>query len=67
MSEPIGYTSEIRIERIKGPHRRAYLPETPDPIHFGVHSEIAEHYDVDPNLHNTHATTIDHVIAATAG
>ena len=67
MSETIVYTAEIRIERVKGPHRRAYLPETPAPIHFGVHSEIAEHYNVDPNVHNPHATTLDYVIAATAG
>ena len=67
MSEPTGYTAEIRMEWIKGPYRRAYLPETPDPILNGVHSEIAEHYNVDPNLHNPHATTLNHVIAATAG
>ena len=67
MSEKIVYTSNIRIERVKGPHRRAYLPETQDPVHFGVHSEIAEHYNVDSNVHDPHATTLDHVIAAAAG
>ena len=67
MSEPTGCTAEIRIERIKGPYRRAYLSGTPDPILYGVHSEIVEHYNVDPNLHNPHATALDHVIAATAG
>ncbi|HEY5668487.1 MAG TPA: hypothetical protein VIS10_00740 [Anaerolineales bacterium] len=61
------YTSEIRIERIKGPHRLAYLPVTPAPVHFGVHSEIAEHYNIDSNVHNPYAATIDYVIAATGG
>ena len=67
MSDEVVYTSQIRIERVKGPLRRAYLPQTPDPIFFGVHSEVAEHYGVDPNVHEPHATTLDHVVAAAAG
>jgi len=35
---------------------------------FSVHGAIAEHYKVDPaNLKESHASTIDYVIAATAG
>jgi len=37
------------------------------PVKFGVHSEIAEHYGVDPQVHEPHATTLDYVVAATAG
>lgn len=61
------YTSRVRIERIKGPLRRAYLPVEEAPALFGVHSEIAEHYKVDPNVHEPHATTLDYVVAATGG
>ena len=61
------YTSKTRIERIKGPLRRAYLPQVKDPIKFGVHSEIAEHYGVDPNVHEPQAATLDYVVAAAAG
>ena len=61
------YTSHVRIERVKGPVRRAYLPEESEPTFFGVHSEIAEHYGVDTNVHDPHATTLDYVVAATAG
>jgi hypothetical protein len=61
------YRSHVRIERVKGPLRRAYLPARPDPILFGVHSEIAEHYGVDPQVHEPHATTLDYVVAAAAG
>jgi len=61
------YTSLVRIERVKGPRRRAYLPAESDYIWFGVHSEVAEHYGVDTNVHEPHATTLDYVIAAAAG
>ena len=67
MSNEVVYTSNIRIERVKGPLRRAYLPQEEEPVFFGVHSEIAEHYKVDPNVHEPHATTIDYVISATGG
>jgi hypothetical protein len=67
MADPVVYRSQIRIERVKGPLRRAYLPAAEDPVHFGVHSEIAEHYGVDPAVHEPYTTTIDYLVAATAG
>lgn len=67
MSEKVVYTSRVRIERVKGPRRRAYLPVEDEPIWFGVHSEIAEHYGVDTAVHDPHAATLDYVVAATAG
>ena len=67
MSDDIVYTSRVKIERVKGPVRRAQLPQTRDPIWFGVHSEVAEHYGVDPESVPPHATTLDYVVAATGG
>ncbi|MCZ6675948.1 MAG: hypothetical protein O7E52_01735 [Candidatus Poribacteria bacterium] len=67
MSEETVYTSQVRIERVKGPLRRAYLPQEENPVLFGVHSEVAEHYGVDPQIHEPHATTLDYVVASTAG
>lgn len=67
MNEPVVYTSRVKIERIKGPLRRAYIPQEDDPVLFGVHSEIAAHYGVDPQVHEPHATTLDYIVAATAG
>ena len=66
MTDPVAYRSKIRIERLKGPWRRAYLPmgETVD---FGVHDEVAEHYGVDSKVHAPHSTTLDYLVAATAG
>ena len=64
----VAYTSNIRIERRKGPVRIAYLPGESQPVTFSVHGAIAEHYKVDPaTLTESHAATIDYVIAATAG
>ncbi len=44
MSDSVAYRSKVRIERVKGPLRRAYLPVEEKPTLFGVHSEIAQHY-----------------------
>ena len=64
MSE-VTYTANIRIERISGPNRNAFLPATADPVAFGVHGAIAEHYGVD--VKTPTATTLDYVIAAAGG
>jgi hypothetical protein len=61
------YRSEARIERVQGPLRRAFLPGEREPIAFGVHGAIAEHYGRAPGTYEPHAATIDYVVAATAG
>ena len=67
MSDAVVYRSRVRIERVKGPLRRAYLPVEEQPIFFAVHDEIAEHYKTDMTIHEAHAATLDYVVAATAG
>lgn len=62
------YTANVRIERVKGPVRLAYLPGESQPITFSLHGAIAEPYKVSPaSIGESHASTIDYVIAATAG
>jgi len=62
------YISNIRIERKKGPLRIAQLPGEANPVVFSVHDEIARHYGVDEkNLPESHAATIDYVVAAAGG
>jgi len=62
------YASNVRIERVKGPLRIAYLPGESQPVMFSVHGAIAEHYRIDPAmLKESHAATLDYVVAATAG
>jgi hypothetical protein len=61
------YRSEVKIERLKGPLRRATLPGETAPVLFGVHGAVAEHYGRAPGTFEPHATTLDHVVAATGG
>jgi hypothetical protein len=57
----------VRIERLGGPQRLAHLPAEEEPVVFGVHSEVAEHYGVQPGTLEPHATTLDYVVAAAGG
>ena len=67
MAEPVVYRSRVRVEPVKGPLRRAYLPAEQEPVIFGLHSEVAEHYGVDMKANEPHATTLDYLVAAAAG
>jgi len=61
------YVSKSRIERKQGPLRIAYLPGESQPVVYSVHGEIAAHYKVDPaKLKESHSSTLDYVISATA-
>jgi hypothetical protein len=62
------YTSRVQIVRDRGPLRTAQLPGESQPVRFSVHGAIAKHYKIDPAaIGESHAATIDYVIAATAG
>jgi hypothetical protein len=63
----VAYVSKVRIERVKGPLRRAYLPAEPEPVLFGVHGAVAKHYGVTMEEREAHATTLDYVVAAATG
>ena len=66
MSEVV-YESRVEIRRLGGPTRSAKLPAESDLVLFGTHGAIAEHYGVDVNKIEPHATTLDYVVAATGG
>ncbi|MEX0836610.1 MAG: hypothetical protein WD010_10990 [Nitriliruptor sp.] len=61
------YTSNVRIVRDRGPVRSAQLPGRDQPVTFGVHGAIAEHYGVGPDDYPSDATTIDYLVAAAGG
>lgn len=61
------YRPVIRIERFAGSLRKAQLPAESGPTFFGTHGELAAHYGRAPGTYEPHATTLDHVIAATGG
>jgi hypothetical protein len=63
----VAYVSSVRIERVAGPLRLAYLPVEKEPIRFGVHGAVAAHYGVSPEVSEPHATTLDYVVAAAGG
>ena len=64
---PVVYISKVRIERVKGSLRRAHLPAKGEPVVFGVHDEVAEHYQASPGTYEPQSTTLDYVVAAAAG
>jgi hypothetical protein len=66
MNEP-AYVSRVRVFRDQGPIRRAYLPIEPEPVYFGTHGAVREHYGTVPGQYPEHATTLDYVVAAAAG
>jgi hypothetical protein len=61
------YRSEVRIERVRGPVRKAYLPAERDPVIFGVHGAVEVHYKIPPGAFEPRATTLDYIVAAAAG
>jgi hypothetical protein len=63
----VAYVSRVRVEPVKGRVRRAHLPAVEEPVTFGVHSEVAEHYGVSPEEEEPHASTLDYVVAAAGG
>ena len=67
MMSDVVYRSEVRIERIRGPLRKAWIPSEAEPVMFGVHGPVAAHYfkEPPPDL-EPHATTLDYIVASTA-
>ena len=63
----VTYVSNVRIERLAGPLRLAYLPAESKPVVFGVHGAVAKHYGVSPEVSEPHATTLDYIVAAAGG
>lgn len=63
----VAYRSKVRIERIKGSLRHAFLPEEPQPVKLGTHGAVAAHYGARPGAYEPHATTLDSLVAAAAG
>ena len=65
----VAYVSEVRVERRGGPLRAAYLPGEDEPVLYGMHGAIAEHYGAQPgeHPHPSHASTIDHLVGAALG
>lgn len=59
------HTSRIRLEKIKGAIRHAFVDGFDQPIRFGVHGGIKKFYGVEPE--EEVPATLDYMIAAVAG
>ncbi len=59
------HTSRLRIEKLKGPLRHAYLEGFTQPIRFGVHGAIKKFYGVEPE--EEVPATLDYLVAAVGG
>jgi len=59
------HISRVRIEKDKGPTRRAYIENFPEPVRYGVHGGVKKFYGVEPP--EDLPTTLDHLVAAVAG
>jgi hypothetical protein len=63
----VTYLSQVRVEPVEEKIRLAYVPAEDEPVVFGVHSEVAEHYGVSPDDEEHHPTTLDYLVAAAGG
>ena len=61
------YNSRVKVEPVEGTIRRAHMPAKEEPVFFGVHSEIAEHYAGSADVEERHPSTLDYLVAAAAG
>ena len=63
----VKYVSKVKVKPVGGKIRRAEVPGEDEPVIFGVHSEVAEHYGVSPGEEEPHATTLDYLVASAGG
>jgi hypothetical protein len=64
----LAYVAKAKIERRKGPLRYAHVAGESAPVIFSVHGAIADHYGVNPaDIGESHATTLDYLVAAVGG
>ncbi len=59
----VSYVSRVKVEPVGGLIRRAHVPAE-EPVLFGGHDEIAEHYGASPDEVEPHAATLDSLVAA---
>ena len=61
------YLSRVTVVRERGPLRRARVPSEQEAVVFGTHGPVREHYGTAAGEYPERATTLDYVVAATAG
>ena len=61
------YVSRNKVKPVEGKIRRAQLPAKEEPVLFGVHGGVAEHYGVSPEDEKPYLSTLDYLVAAANG
>lgn len=61
------YIAEVQLEQKERPLRLAHVPGEQQPVIFGVHGAVAEHYGKAKGSFEPHATTLDYIVAAAGG
>ena len=59
------YTSRVRVERVAGPIRHAWVEPFTEPLRFGVRGAIKRFYGVEPQ--EEIPAMLDHIVAAVGG
>lgn len=60
------YESSVRIERHARGIRVATLP-VGEEVRFGIHDELAQHYEYAAGEYDPYSATLDYVVAAVGG
>jgi uncharacterized OsmC-like protein len=63
----VTYVSRVKVEPVEGKTRLAQIPGKEEPVFFGVHGEVAQHYGVSPVDEEPHPSTLDYLVAAAGG
>jgi uncharacterized OsmC-like protein len=61
------YTSTVHINHLGVPYNQAVLPAESEPVLFGLHGGIAEHYRITPDMATPRAATLDYIVASAGG
>ena len=66
----VTYTSRWRVRKHAGAHRSAELQGFDEPVHFGIHSEVAEFYAEKYGRRPdgpSYPATLDYIVGGVAG
>jgi uncharacterized OsmC-like protein len=63
----VTYVSRVKVEPVEGKTRLAQIPGKEEPVFFGVHGQVAQHYGVSPVDEEPHPSTLDYLVAAAGG
>jgi len=64
VSGEAAYVSRVRVEPVRGPLRRVWLPAEDEPVVIGSHGPLAAHYGYPTEPPYARASAIDYLVAS---